>query len=537
MLAVTAFAADLNERGPVMITVVSSNDFHGYLEPTKPELTGRKPAGGAEFIATYIRKIRDQNPDGFLLLDAGDFMSGSLISNYTRGKAVVDFYNLIGYDAATIGNHEFDFGPRQAGGDPTGVLKDRLAEASFPILAANIFDRKTGKRLLSPNLKPFRVVERKGVRIGIIGLSTLLTPLTTLPNNIRNLEFRPAAEEVKKIVPLLRKRGVKMIIVLAHMGGVCETECEGEIANLAKSLDPSDIDLIVSGHSHTKIAQRINGIPVVQAYSKGVALSHVDLYADASSGTPMKDQTKIHQPIIVYDDPPEGSEFRRSPYSQDDEFKPDPKTRSLMELYRSMVSKIKDQFVCTNSDPLFRKVHGESPIGILVTDAMRSYFPGTQVAMYNSGGIRSDLPAGKINYGNIFEVIPFDNTLVRLKLTGDQLREILDWGASRSFGLMAISGIEATLDMAQPAGQKVKLVTIGGKPVDPYALYDAVTNDFLLAGGDGYSTFAKGKDITNTYLLIRDIFEGYLRRLGSVSPPPRGNYTLLNWPFSIQESP
>jgi len=208
-----------------------------------------------------------------------------------------------------------------------------------------------------------------------------------------------------------------------------------------------------------------------------------------------------------------------------------------MDFYMSVISKIKDQYVATAVVPLPRKIHGESALGILITDAMRSYFPGTQVAMYNSGGIRSDLPSGKVNYGNVFDVIPFDNTLVRMNLNGAQIRNIIDWGATRSFGLMAVSGVEATIDMAQPSGNKVIKLNINGKPVDLSAMYSVVTNDFLVAGGDGFRTFAKGKEIVNTYLLIRDIFEFYLRRMGTITPPAQKCYTLLNWPFTVEEMP
>ncbi|MBI5525946.1 MAG: 5'-nucleotidase C-terminal domain-containing protein [Deltaproteobacteria bacterium] len=540
VLATLAAAPDPSaaEERAVKLTIAATNDFHGYLDPHKPDLTGGKPAGGAEYLSFYLNSMRDEDPEGFILLDAGDFMAGSLIGNYTKGKAVVDFYNLMGYDALAVGNHEFDFGALEEGGDTLGALKKRISEAAFPVLGANIYDRKTGKRLSTPNLKPFHIIERKGAKIGIIGVTTVLTPITTHPMNIQGLEFRFGAEEIKKIIPALREHGVNVVIVLAHAGAVCEGGCSGEIVEIARSLSPEDVHVIVSGHTHTRIAEPVNGIPIVQSYSKGVAISRVDLYLDEATKKVLRDRTKIHPPLLTLNSPPpEPVNPDPSLFAPKPRVVPDAKVAKFMAMYKEMLAKIKDQHVCTAEVSLRRRIHGESPVGVLLTDAMRTFFPGVHIAMYNSGGIRADLPAGKVTYGSIFEVIPFDNSLIKLTLTGAQVKEIVEKGASRSFGLMAISGIEATVDMASKPGEKVKALTVGGKPLDPAATYTVATNDFLLSGGDGFKTFSEGKDVVNTQTLIRDIFEGYLRRIGTVKAAPPGNYALLNWPFKADESP
>ncbi|MFA6033690.1 MAG: bifunctional UDP-sugar hydrolase/5'-nucleotidase [Myxococcota bacterium] len=525
------------ESRPVNITIAATNDLHGYLEPSKPDITGKKPVGGAEYISWYVNSLRDMNPGGFLLVDAGDFMSGTFISNFNKGKAVIELFNMLGYNAATIGNHEFDFGMALPGGDPQGVLKQRASEAAFPLLSANIYDKATGQRWSAANIKPYIIVERRGFKIGIMGLTSANTPLTTHPDFIRNLDFRSTVAEAARLIPEMKAKGADTIIVLAHLVGGCSTTCNGEIAELAGALNPADVSLLVTGHSHILISQRVHGIPVMQTYSKGIALGHAELYFDPDTRKVITERTTIFKPLFMYDELQGNKDTENSSlFASNPGVKPDPKSRELVASYKALISKIKDQYVCNAAETLERNLYGESSLGVLVTDAMRKHLPDVQVAMYNSGGIRADIPAGKVTYGRIFDALPFESLLIRMKLTGAQIREIIEKGAGRTFGLMAISGVSTTLDQSARPGEKVVSLSIDGKPVEPDKLYTVVTNDFLLAGGDGFTPFTKGVDVFNTHTLIRNIFEEYLRKMGTVQPPAQRWYKMQNPVFKSGDS-
>jgi 5'-nucleotidase len=250
--------------------------------------------GGAEALAATVASLRASNPSGALLLDAGDSIQGSLVSNTFEGRPVRELLEQLGYAAVAIGNHEFDFGPRgpgpgdsapsrsaPGGGDPTGALKAWIGGARFKALAANIIDRSTGRPVDWPNLQPTAVIERAGVRVGVIGVTTPATEVTTMPAHVSGLRFSPMLEAVRRHAARLRASGVGVVVVLAHAGGSCGRSCSGEIfSDLLDHLRPGEVDAVIAGHTHRGIWRRYRGIPVVEACSRGVALARVDLEVD-----------------------------------------------------------------------------------------------------------------------------------------------------------------------------------------------------------------------------------------------------------------
>src|SRR5438067_2047727 len=261
------------------LMVIGINDTHGALLSIPPPkwVSGvtKSDIGGAEWFAGWMNAIREDyksRGDELVILDAGDEFQGTLISNEFRGKSVTDVYNALGVTASAIGNHEFDFG--------IPVLKERIAQAKYPILAANIFLKGTKTR---PDwIRPSAIVDQGGIRIGIIGLATKETPLTTNPVNIEDLDFADGGPVAAAEADALRAAGATVVLITAHAGPYPPGN---EIQHIAEAVK-GKVDAIVSGHHHQSMGPPpyiVANIPIVQAGSKPVAFSTIELTLDATN--------------------------------------------------------------------------------------------------------------------------------------------------------------------------------------------------------------------------------------------------------------
>ncbi len=247
-----------------LFTFLSTNDFHGQLETGKK--VSNKPVGGSAYDMVYINDYKALNPLGTLLLDAGDIMQGTPISNWLWGASVIDVYNHMGYDAATVGNHEFDWGQ--------AVLQERIAQADFPFVLANVFVKGTDTR---PDwLVPSVMFDVKGQKVGVIGVTSMYTADIVMAGNLDGLEIRHAPEVIIEEATELREAGADLIIVLAHMPDVYGGAVTQEMAELGVP----GVDLIISGHSHSGYTGKVNGVPIIQEYSSGTAIGVSDLRYD-----------------------------------------------------------------------------------------------------------------------------------------------------------------------------------------------------------------------------------------------------------------
>ncbi len=275
--------------GAQTITILGTQDLHGALERL-PILAG---------YVDNVRAARKADGGAVVLVDAGDLFQGTLESNLTEGSPVIAAYNAIGYTAAAVGNHEFDFGPpgpavtiQAADEDPRGALKARAAEARFPLLAANLYDAESNGRIKWPNMPASITVDENGVKVGIIGVTTEATPFTTMPANFKGLLVASPAGVITAEATRLRTAGAQIVVVAAHLGSKCKdftdptdtSSCdqEEEVFKVARALPHGLVDVIVAGHTHASVAHRINDIAVVQAYSSGRGLARVDLRVNAS---------------------------------------------------------------------------------------------------------------------------------------------------------------------------------------------------------------------------------------------------------------
>ena len=492
LLALTLATLTLASPGlAVPVTVVATTDLHGRV--------GRTVA-----LAGYLEVLRQQGT--VVLVDAGDMFQGTLESNPNEGASVVAAYNQLGYDAVTIGNHEFDFGPvgpdavpRSKKDDPRGALKARAAEAKFPFLAANILDDATGKPVAWGNTVPSTLVDKKAgkarFKVGIIGVTSFDTPKTTMASNFVGLKMAPRADAIVREAAALRAKGARLIVVSAHAGGRCErvdvpddlSSCDTgeEVFELARALPAGVVDMIAAGHTHNQVAHLVNGIPVVEAWANGQGFSRVDFDVDvgAKAAGPAR-LKKLHPPrrLCAGDaepcalDPYEG----HAPHL-------DASLGKTLEPWLTSAAELKARKLGVSAaGAVKRSYDDESLLGNLMADVILEAAPGSDVALMNGGGIRADLPSGSLTYGHVFEVMPFDNRIAVIKTRGSDLRKWLQNKlSSKHGGFLSIAGVQvevacngskAGVTMTRPDGR-----TIGDD--DRIAI---ATTDFLASGGESF---------------------------------------------------
>jgi 2',3'-cyclic-nucleotide 2'-phosphodiesterase / 3'-nucleotidase / 5'-nucleotidase len=504
----TAASGDRASSGRTKrLRVLGTNDFHGHLAPTRPGFAEGREVGGASALSGYFTRERAAWEGPTILIDGGDVMQGTVVSNLSEGRATVDVFNEIGYTAAALGNHEFDWG--------IDVLRARIADAEFAWLGANIYRKGTDS--LPDWVRPTATVTLPGcgagapacdsVRVGIIGIATQETPTTTRPSNVVTLDFGDEAEAIDRWVPRLREEGADFVIVTAHSGAFCDREdpsrdCHGDIVDVARRLVHRP-DLIVSGHTHSVVNTVINGIRIVQAGSYGTRFSIVDL----ERVTPDSVSTTVPDQPITYVDA----------------ITPEPAIVALVERHEAEIRPLVERVV-TQVETTLTRQGPEWPLGNLVADAQRAA-TGTQIALMNNGGIRTELLAGPVRYGDLFRLQPFNNLLVTMELTGAQVLTALEHAVAGSGRVGAhVSGISIEYDPTrEPGGRIVSAVLDDGSRLDPEQRYSFTVNDFLAERGDGFAVFGEGTNVIRTGIVDLDALILHLEQLPQpVQPPATG---------------
>jgi 2',3'-cyclic-nucleotide 2'-phosphodiesterase (5'-nucleotidase family) len=467
----------------VDLTILHINDFHGHLLP-KPGREGKAATGGMAYIAQMVSEERAKNPDGTLLLSAGDMFQGTPVSNLFHGKPVIEAMNRMGFDAMTLGNHEFDWG--------MNVLHDLRKTAAFPFLSANIVDEKGS---LLPGVKPYRILQRKGLKIAVIGITTPETHYTTKPGNIKGYRVIAAEKALPPLIETVKKEGAVLIIVLSHMG----LDEDREMASLVNG-----IDLIVGGHSHTEVKTTVvvGSTIIVQAGYYGQFLGVMKIAVDTNA-----------KKIVQY---PERKILQKVKAGPGDLF--DAGVAGVIKKYDDQIRGEFNRVVGETRVDLAKRPF-ESNLGNLVCDAMREAAEA-DVAIQNNGGLRTTIPKGKITMEQVYTLLPFDNNLMTMDLTGTQIVSILEYNA-KTEGMLQVSGLKVTYDLGAPEGSRVKELSIRGKSMVPARVYRVTTNDFLAAGGDRFGIFREGKNAVMGDDM-REVFLGYLKKHSPVSPRTEG---------------
>jgi 2',3'-cyclic-nucleotide 2'-phosphodiesterase (5'-nucleotidase family) len=483
------------------LRIIGTNDVHGALEP-RPDANGVQ-RGGLAYVATAIKRAEAEcvAPQcTSILLDGGDEFQGTPASNFAFGVPIVEVFDRLSYAASALGNHEFDWGQ--------DTLRARMRQAHYSFLAANVRDT-LGRAV--PWIPADTVVERGGVRIGIIGLATLQTPTSTRASNVVGLRFDQPAPIVDSLTRVLRANGANVVIVIAHAGAFCDrtgqTGCAGEIVDLAQHL-AQHVDAIVSGHTHSLVNAIVNGIPIVQSRSSGQAIDVVDLPLDGGEGVMPAHEVRDVLP---------------------DSIAPDPEIQAIVTQAVAAVAPRVSRPVATIAEYMKKSASGaeeQVALGNLIADAMRVEGKG-DIGMMNNGGIRAPLRAGTATYGDLFEVQPFGNILYRLTLGGRDLRDYLERLVGRRRPIVHLSGVVVRYDTTRPPGSRLVDVTVGGRALDDARSYTVVVNDFEYLGGSGLGFASAVRRAENIDLVDLDAFVHYLAHLPQPVAAPNGKRLVI----------
>jgi 2',3'-cyclic-nucleotide 2'-phosphodiesterase (5'-nucleotidase family) len=561
LLALTSCAVpnDLPEPAtdPVLITVLGTNDVHGALFSAQDN-------GGLTTLSGYVeamRAVRAEDGGAVLLIDAGDMWQGTLESNPVEGAIIVEAYNALEYTAVTIGNHEFDFGPignaivpESVDHDPRGALRQRITEAQFPVLNANIVDTTTGELINWDNVTPSIMTEVAGVKVGIIGLITSETLIVSMAATVEGLEIEPLAKAIIREASALRRDGAEIVIVTSHAGGRCENfddphdlsscDLDSEIIGVANALPPGLIDHIIAGHEHQGMAHVVNGIAITSAYGSTYAFDRVDYTVDRSSGQ-LTDR-KIFPPQVncpAYSRQTNECEWTetdpalvRLPVYEGQTVRATTELEAIAAGARAHTADLKsEQLGVTLETPFLLDGSSHSPLANLFTDAILEGVDA-DISIHNvSGGIRADLPAGPVTFGDVFEVYPFGNRVVVLDVSGAGLRRIIEAQARKSSRRAGFSGMRVYVN-CDAGSLNVNMVLNDGTTISDNDRVRISTNDFLSTGGDEVLTPAMpdgGYQHANDSRQTRDqLVQWFRKRGGSLNAEDFIREDNRRWNFS-----
>lgn len=497
---VAASATALADK-PITVTILHTNDLHAHIEPTPIR---KVPYGGYARQATVIKQVRARDKN-VLLLNAGDTFQGTLYFNVYEGLADLAFMNAVRYQAMTVGNHEFDKGPQP--------LANFANLAQFPLLSANV--DVSNEPALKGKIYPSAIATIEGERIGIVGATTPDLPNIASPGP--NVRMKKLLESVQEAVDYLGTKGVNKVILLSHIG-------YNEDLELAKQL--KNVDLVIGGHSHSPLGTpAIDGwraavgpyptvvkdaegrdLPIVQAWEWGKVIGHLKLSFDAEGRVTGIADAK---PIVIDESIPE-----------------DPEVKALVAALQRPIAQLANQEVGIAAAAIARdQVNGESLMANVIADAMlaATQKQGAVVALINQGGVRGNLEAGKITYGNAIAVQPFNNTLVTLDVTGAELKQAIEQGVGTGGQLTPSRGSSYRIDAGAPEGNRVRDLVIAGQPIEAAKTYRVALLSFTAGGGDSLFAFRDAKGIrTDTGLLDLDALLEYIRANSPLNPKPEG---------------
>ena len=498
LLCIGGFAQRGQSNATREVTILYTNDFHSAFDPIPAYwLPGSPHLGGAAQLATLINQIRVRERATFLF-DSGDMFTG-MLSNLTRGEALMEMMTSMRYDAMCIGNHEFDYGAEN--------FERQMYRVAFPVLGANIYYKGTRHRYS----RPHAIIERDGIRIGVIGLIGEDARSVAFQPGIADLDFVDPAPEVRAAVKELKPQ-VDLIVVLAHQGetGPQQTDAEAH-ADLQRDFDEDiklcgavpGIDVFVGGHAHrgieTPYVHPQTGTLIVQTYGYGTRLGYLKLRLRGR-------KVVAHQGQLLK--------------VWSDRLTPDPTVAAKIQRYKQQVAPQIGEVVGRTPVRLIRDYRAESLLGAFVADVMRAQ-SGADIAFENAGGLRADIPQGAITKGDVLDALPFVNTLVVCDMTGAQIRAVLEQSFTLTRGMMQVSGLRATYDMRRPPQQRLIELQIGGRPVDDNRMYRVATNSFIANGGDLYSTFAQTRQ-EDSHIDLAQVVMAYLRKHRDIQSPQMG---------------
>lgn len=514
VLSLGLLASDLK------LDIMFSNDVHGgidraqatYINPNFPP-----QLGGGGSAATLIRHIRSHSSEkrANLLLDAGDFFQGRPVGTVTNGVAVIEYMNAVGYDAMTIGNHEYDIDEE--------TLAATLELANFPILGANVIHKHTNE--IPFYAQPYTILHRLGLKIGVLGITTTDTAMMSFPENIKNVKFLNEKDVARQYVKYLREvEKVDLVILLAHAGLPYDPvvgyfnryDAKGnplyeqrkgnwgyDTQELAREVE--GVDLIVGGHMHKGFAEPwidpVTHTMVVQGYAYGSGLGWLTLNIDPISKTITGyEKAAVREGVLV-------TLF-------EDQFIPDPVIGGKIAEQVAIAEKGMDEIIGSAAVHLSRvNVDAQSLMGNTVADAMR-FQTDADFAFINLGGIRAEIKQGPVTYRNVFDVMPFDNLVISFNCSGEFLKRIIETRVADTRAGLIVSGVKVVYSRKRKNFDRISELYIGGQPWDPNKIYKVTTTDFLMQGNAGLGLLAQvpETDIIYHQVNLRDAIVHYFRK-------------------------
>lgn len=480
------------------LTILHTNDFHARFEPISKydsacgvtDNAEGKCFGGSARLVTAIELARQRNPNS-ILVDGGDQFQGTLFYTYYKGRLAAEMMNKLGYDAMTVGNHEFDDGPE--------VLSGFIDAVTFPVLMSNA-DISAEPRLLG-KLAKSAVIERGGEKLGLIGLTPVDTRDLASPGD--NISFTDPVAAVQREVDELTAKGVNKIIVLSHSGYGVDQRV---------AADTTGVDVIVGGHSNTflsNISDRAEGpyptmvgnTAIVSAYAYGKLLGELTVLFDAAGGV----VSAAGEPLIMDAGVDEDAQTVRRIAKA---------SAPLEAIRQKIVAHVGAEMIVGGCRAR------ECEMGVLIADAMLESVKsqGVQIAIQNGGGIRASLDTGEVTMGEILTILPFQNTLSTFRVSGATLLVALENGVSQveegAGRFPQVAGLTYAFDPAGTVGKRVSDVRVlhSGRavPLDPVKLYSVVSNNYLRNGGDGYKMFKAAQDVYDFGPDLADIVAEYM---------------------------
>lgn len=522
------------EADTLRVKLLGINDFHGQLSAGR--LVSSRPVGSAGVLASYLHAAQVGMEGKTVIVHAGDHVGATPpASALLQDEPAISFLNQLGNDrcrypereeneseydnnkksrhernehaeragwhpkcnlVGTLGNHEFDEGVAEmrrllnGGNHANGpFLENPWRGTRFPYVSANVVDAATGK----PILPPYVIKNIDGIPIAFIGAVLKATPTIVTPSGVAGVKFLDEVEAINRYIPELRRKKVRAIVVLIHQGGRQNTysgstrpaapAVTGDIVDIVNRLD-DEVDVVVSGHWHSftnAILNNQNGKPILvtQAFSSGTAYGDIDLEIGRASHDVVAKSAAI---VTTWADEGPG-------------LTPDNAAAQLTATAEERVAPLVNRVIGNAATDITRTENGagESALGNLIADAQRAVL-ATDFAFMNSGGIRADIAAGEVTWGELFTVQPFGNSLVKMNLTGQQIYTLLEqqWVGQTFARILKTSGLRYTWNAAAPVGSRIVAVYRNGVPIDTGAVYSVTVNSFLSDGGDNFLVLREG---------------------------------------------
>lgn len=482
------------------VTLLFTNDVESAYEPVDAYWRDDLDSiGGLPQLATLIDQQRRSEPNTFLF-DAGDIFTGTL-ARLTQGELSFELMLTMGYDAMAIGNHEFEYGWK--------ILSEQMARAPFPVLGANLLYRDTDIGFA----QPWTIIERNGVRIGVIGILGQDAATALIPSNIAGLEVLDPVATVQRYVAKLRDQ-VDLIVVLTHQGATAPMQTDdeadptvqrGNAENYALAGAVPGIDVILAGHTDAGTREPIvhseTNTLIMQTYGQGQHLGWLQITLDARTG----ERIAFDGKLIEVDS---------------DNLEPHPLVSEKLSAYQARFPEIFD-VLTVSEQTIGRRYYGESDLGNLFADILRDH-TASEVALMPSGALRADLPAGEVRRVDVLDAFPFEDRMAVMTMPGGVLATIIEQGLSLERGMLQLSGMSVTYDFSQPIGQRLVSATIHGEPLEPGRSYRVSTLEILAKGGDAYHQFKEAVLESMSTERYAEVLERTLASRPTVVTPVRG---------------